>query len=137
MDQILEMAKDIAAEIQADDRFFRAQLASAAADEDEELQGIIGEFNLKRLAVGTEAQKPEEERDAGKLQRLDAELRGMYEGIMSNPRMIAYNAAKSELDGLINGINRILMMAVQGIDPDEMDADASCGGNCSGCSGCH
>lgn len=54
MEPILEMAKDLAYAIQQDERYIRTQMAQAAADEDEELQGMIGEFNLKRIAINNE-----------------------------------------------------------------------------------
>lgn len=50
MDQILDLARELGYSIQQDERFIRTQLAQAAADEDEELQGLIGEFNHKRAA---------------------------------------------------------------------------------------
>lgn len=42
MEPILEMAKDLAYAIQQDERYIRTQMAQVAADEDEELQGMIG-----------------------------------------------------------------------------------------------
>ena len=57
MDQILDMARELGYAIQQDERFIRTQLAQAAADEDEELQGLIGEFNLKRIAPNAEKTK--------------------------------------------------------------------------------
>ena len=135
MELLLEMAMDLAHEIQADGRFIRTQMASAAADEDEALQAAIGEFNLKRIAVGNEAGK--EDKDTDKLARLDTELRGIYQTIMENPHMRDYNAAKAELDQLVGGIGRIIAAAAQGMDPEEAMLNDNCGGDCSGCAGCH
>ena len=42
MDQLIEMAKEMGEAIQMDERFIRTQMAQAAADEDEALQGMIG-----------------------------------------------------------------------------------------------
>jgi len=47
MDIILEMAKDMGEAIQQDPRYVALQMAQAKADEDQELQNLIGEFNLK------------------------------------------------------------------------------------------
>ncbi len=135
MDQLVEMAKDLGYAIQQDDRFVKAQMAQAAADEDEALQGLIGEFNLKRMAIGTEMTK--EERDEEKLAALDADLREIYEKIMSNPNMIAYNAVKVDLDAVLKQINTVIMMAAQGQDPETALEESSCSGDCSGCAGCH
>lgn len=134
MEPILEMAKDLAYAIQQDERYIRTQMAQAAADEDEELQGLIGEFNLKRIAINNETTK--EDKDGEKLGQLDSELRDVYARIMQNPNMAAYNEAKTELDRLTASINSILALAAQGQDPDSYE-EGGCSGNCVGCGGCH
>lgn len=135
MDQLVEMAKDLGYAIQQDDRYVKLQMAQAAADEDEALQGMIGEFNLKRMALGNEMAK--EEKDEEKMAALDEELRNVYETIMSNEHMVAYNAAKTDLDGVLKQINTVIMMAAQGQDPETALEESSCGGNCASCGGCH
>lgn len=135
MDQLLEMAKDLAREIQQDERYIRTQMAQAEADADEELQGMIGEFNLKRMAINAETGK--EEKDGEKLKKLDAEIREVYARIMANERMVQYNDAKTALDELVGGIARIITMSAQGADPDEIEEQHDCGGNCGSCGGCH
>ncbi len=135
MDILLEMAKDMGEALQQDSRYVALQMAQAKADEDQPLQDLIGEFNLKRMALMTEENK--EDKDMQKLQTLDEELREVYGRVMANESMQAYNAARVEVDNLLNGINRILMLSAQGEDPRSIDTEHSCGGNCSGCSGCH
>ncbi len=136
METLLEMAKDLGHAIQADERFMRVQMAQAAADEDEALQALIGEFNLKRMAINAEAAKGEGEQDEDKVRTLNEELRAVYAQVMANESMAAYNAAKTEMDKLTNGIGAILNMAAQGLNPDDYDEHA-CSGNCSSCGGCH
>ncbi|MBR5135374.1 MAG: YlbF family regulator [Clostridia bacterium] len=135
MDVLLEMAKDMGEALQQDGRYVALQMAQAKADEDQALQDLIGEFNLKRMALATEDAK--DDKDEEKLQALDAELREVYGRVMANESMQAYNAARQEMDALLSNINRILMLSAQGEDPQTLDAEHSCGGNCSGCSGCH
>lgn len=135
MDDILDMAKELGYAIQQDDRFIRTQLAQAAADEDEALQGLIGEFNLKRIAVNNETTKDEQDKDPDKIKRLDTELREVYAQLMANPHMAAYQKAKEELDGLVRQIGTIITLAAQGQDPEDAPT-GGCSGNCAGCSGC-
>jgi len=135
MDVIIEMAKDMGEAIQQDNRFVALQMAQAKADEDQALQDLIGEFNLKRMALATEDAK--DEKDEAKLQELDAELREVYGRVMANESMQAYNAARQEMDALLSNVNRILMLSAQGEDPQTLDAEHSCGGHCSSCGGCH
>ena len=134
MEDMLELARELARTLQQDERFIRTQMAQAAADEDEELQSLIGEFNLKRIAVGNETSK--EDKDEAKLKTLDGEIRELYALIMANEHMAAYNEAKTELDKLVNDIGTIITMSAQGQDPDAVQT-GGCGGNCAGCSGCH
>ncbi len=136
MDNLIEMAKEMGEAIQMDQRFIRTQMAQAAADEDEALQGLIGEFNLKRLAVNNEYGK--EDKDDAKIRELDMELREIYGRLMENENMKAYQTAKAELDEVLNRINRILTLSAQGEDPQKADVELSgCSGNCSSCAGCH
>lgn len=135
MDDILEMAKDLGYAIQQDERFIRTQLAQAAADDDEALQGMIGEFNLKRMAINTENTKAE--KDEHKLQVLDGEMREVYARIMANPHMAEYQEAKERLDALLNRIGTIISLSAQGQDPDTAAAAGGCSGSCSSCGGCH
>ena len=59
LDTIIEMARSLGRALQNDDRFVRTQLAQNAADEDKELQDLIGEFNLKRIALNQETTREE------------------------------------------------------------------------------
>lgn len=137
MDKLLEMAKDLGYALQEDARYLKTKAAQEAADADEALQQLIGDFNLKRMAINTETAKEDDERDNEKLATLNRELRAVYAQIMENAHMQAYNAAKGELDKLTNGMMAILNMAVQGLDPDTYEESEGCSGNCSSCSGCH
>ncbi len=134
MEHILEMAKELGHAIQQDERFIRLQAAQTAADEDAELQSLIGEFNLKRMAINSETAK--DDKDEEKLKELNKEIREVYARVMANPSMVAYNEAKTAVDKIINGIGAIVNMAAQGMNPDEYD-EHNCSGNCSSCGGCH
>ena len=129
---IIELARDLGKKIQEDDRFIAMHVASQQCDADEALQNMIGEFNLKRMAINNEAQK--EDRSEETLRTLNDELRAVYAEIMQNPNMAAYNNAKNELDALVQRVTTVITMSADGEDPDTCD----CGGNCSSCGGgCH
>ena len=133
---MIEMAREIGREIQNDDRYLALRLASQSADEDVALQGLIGEFNLKKLAINNEAGKAE--RDEEKLQTLNKELRTLYREIMENEKMKVYQTTKRELDGLVQRITSIITLCAEGENPETADYDPSaCTGNCGTCGGCH
>ncbi|MBQ1985046.1 MAG: YlbF family regulator [Clostridia bacterium] len=131
---IIELARALGKAIQEDDRYISTQVALQQSDADEELQAMIGDFNLKRMAINNEAQK--EDRSEDLLRQYNEELREIYTNIMQNPHMNAYNNAKNELDALIQQVTTIITMSADGQDPETCDC-TSCTGNCASCGGCH
>lgn len=133
---IITMARELGKEIQKDERFINMQVARQNSDNDEELQNLIGEFNLKRMAINNEAAK--EDRSEETMKELSEELRHVYAQIMQNPNMTAYNVAKEQMDGLMNRVNAIISLSAEGEDPETAEYEEhSCGGECSSCGGCH
>lgn len=133
---IIELTREIGRELQKDERYLAMRKASEDCDGDAVLQNMIGDFNLKRMAINNEANK--DERDDDKLQQLNNELRLLYGQIMQNDHMQAYNAAKQDLDALLNRVSSIISQCAEGADPDTVDyEESSCGGNCASCGGCH
>ena len=134
---IISLAREIGKEIQQDQRYLNMQLAKQNSDDDQKLQDLIGEFNLKRMAINNEAQKTEQ--DADKMQVLNQELRHVYAQIMQNPNMTAYNQAKEELVALLQRVSAFIGQAADGEDPETTDYEqpSSCGGDCGSCGGCH
>lgn len=135
MDTLLAMAIDLATQLQADPRCEAVLAATKAADEDETLQKLISEFNLKRIAINTEESK--EEADGEKIRQLNQELRETYAAVMAHEKMMAYNQAKGDLDLLVNKIHFAINLAVQGQDPNLAAQESACSGDCGSCGGCH
>lgn len=133
---VIELARELGKKIQDDERYLNLRIAAQNNDEDEELQELIGEFNLKRVNISNEASKKEQ--DENKLETLNEEIKACYEAIMSNKNMIKYNSAKVEFDALMKKINTIILGAASGENPSIINVEeSSCSGNCSGCAGCH
>ncbi len=133
---VIQMARELGKAIQADDRYIAYNLAKQANDADEQLQNLIGAFNLKRMELNMELGKPD--KDEAHVQELDGVIKSLYQQIMANPRMMAFNSAKTAMDELIKQVDMIITMSANGEDPDTCDVSAaSCGGDCSSCSGCH
>lgn len=135
MDNIIEKARELAKLIQADPSYKALNDAREKNDNDAELQDLIGKFNLKRIELNQAMS--ESERDQDKINAADAELKEIYQKIMTNENMIAYDKATNELSLIVNKVNRIISGAANGEDPDTIDTEASCTGSCSSCSGCH
>ena len=134
MTLIEQQARALGAAIQQDEAYVRYQMARQANDEDAELQGHIGTFNLQRAALVSEQQKDDPDRE--KLQQINTALQEAYAAIMQNPHRVAYNAAKDEMDRVLGRVNAIISLCANGEDPDTCEPDA-CTGSCSTCGGCH
>lgn len=133
---IIEITRQLGKALQEDERYQNMRFAQKQSDEDESLQQLIGEFNLKRMAINNEAQK--DDRNEETIKRLNEELRAVYADIMRNEHMNAYNDAKTEFDALLQRVIGIIGLCADGEDPETCDYDPSaCGGDCSSCGGCH
>lgn len=133
--KLIEMAREMGKEIQSTAEYKRLMAAKEANDNDKDLQDGIGKFNLKRLEMNNEMQKPE--RDDAKMQALNEELQKIYTEVMGNPSMMEFNIAKQEMDEIMQQVNAILTMCVNGEDPETCEIPTACSGSCSTCGGCH
>ncbi len=132
---VIEITRQLGAAIQADERYAAYVAAKKENDMDEALQQQIGEFNLIRMSL--ERELSAEERSDERIKEYNEKLRNLYGQIMSTESMIKFNDAKTALDALVNDVNAIITMSVNGEDPATCDPHASCSGNCASCGGCH
>ncbi len=132
---MIKLAREIGKEIQQDEAYIKMRLAQQVSEEDEGLQNLVGEFNLKRMAINNEASKVD--RDDEKLQELNKEMRHIYAEIMQNENMANYNQAKQEFDAKLQRVLAIISNSAEGEDPETTDYTPGCTGSCSSCSGCH
>ncbi len=136
MADVIKLARELGAALQADARYEKLMQARKVNDEDEELQNLIGEFNMIMLKAQQEAEK--EEKDEAKMQAYNEQYVAAYQKIMANENMVAYQAAQSELEAVVNTVNGIIAMSLNGEDPMTCDPDAqNCTHDCSTCGGCH
>ena len=132
---LIKQAREMGKMIQASEEYKRLQAAKEKNDNDAELQDLIGQFNLKRMELNNQLAKSD--KDDEKLEKLNHEMRDLYQEVMTNQNMAEYEQAKNEMDMLMNQVNTILVMCVNGEDPDTCDPAPSCTGSCSTCGGCH
>ncbi len=132
---IIELSRELGRKIQQEESYINMQAANKACEEDEALQALIGEFNLKKLALNEKISAPEQDKDA--VAALNTEMRKIYADIMVNENMIKLNESKTKFDTIINRVFAIVSNSANGEDPNTTDYQASCSGSCSSCSGCH
>lgn len=132
---IIEKARELGKLIQQEESYIALQKAQADADADMDLQNLIGDFNMKRMSINSEASK--KDKDSDKLALLNSQMREDYSKIMSNKNMIAYNEAKDAFDVIANRVLAIVQQSAEGADPETADySTSSCSGSCSTCGGC-
>lgn len=136
MADVIALARQLGAALQADERYIALKAAKEVNDNDENLQELIGQFNMVMLQAQQESEK--EDADEEKMQQLNTQYMELYGQIMSNESMRAYQAAQSELETLVNEMNGIIAMSLNGEDPETCDPNAAnCTHDCSTCGGCH
>lgn len=134
---VIELARQLGAELQADERYKAFVVAKENNDNDTELQAMIGKFNDLRRDLNVEMSK--EEKDGEAMTKLDEEIKKLYGDIMTRPSMVEYNTAREAMDKLLSSVNFIITMAANGEDPMTCPEEQphSCSGSCSSCGGCH
>ena len=131
---IMEQTRALCRELQSDGRYVRCRASQRAVDDNVELQNLVGEFNLQRLALNNEISK--DDADAAKVGELNTAIRELYTKIMNFDCMTEYNQAKGELDELIADISSVIAQCADGADPDTVEPASGCGGSCDSCAGC-
>lgn len=131
---VIELTRELGKAIQQDDRYIAYNLAKQVNDNDSELQADIERFS--QLRDDLNKAMCEENKDGDKLQKIDEELKAVYQKIMSNKNMLVFNAAQQALEGLINNVNQIISLCANGEDPDTCQSSTGCTGSCSTCGGC-
>lgn len=133
----ITLFKEAAAQLQKEEAYLALSHALKQNDEDEQLQQLIGDFNLARIDLNSEMSKSAAEKDTEKVARLNTRVNELYGQIMANDSMAAYNEAKGEVEQIINYVNAIINTAINGGDPLTVEQPSSCTGSCASCAGCH
>ncbi|MCH5192081.1 MAG: YlbF family regulator [Oscillospiraceae bacterium] len=129
-----KLTRELGKAIQQDERYLRFEQARIANEQDTALNELMSRIQLIQMSYQHEASK--DEPNEGKMKAYDEEFRGVYTEIMQNKNMQNYEAARKDIDDMMNYLTGILALCVNGEDPDTCDPTAhSCGGECSECGG--
>ncbi|MDE5600090.1 MAG: YlbF family regulator [Oscillospiraceae bacterium] len=134
---IIKMARNLGKEIQNTTEYLNLVKAKRNNDNDSELVDLIGKFNLVKLKI-QHLSNDMDEKNKAEIEKENEELAKLYEKIMQNENMVAFNKASKEINDMMNKINRILTATVNGEDPMTCSENLQieCGGQCNSCSGC-
>ncbi|MBQ7603476.1 MAG: YlbF family regulator, partial [Clostridia bacterium] len=113
---IIKLTRELGAAIQQDPKYKAFEQCKLANEADVELNELIGKMNL--LQLNYEQEHDREQPDEEKLSGYDREFRELYALVMENENMKKYEAARAEIDSMMNYIMQILSLCVNGEDPE-------------------
>ena len=115
---IVTLTRELGKAIQQDEMYLQLQAARANNDKDESLQKMIEDFNELRTQLSQEMNQ--ENGDQQKLQQLDTQVPALYQDIWTTKHAGLQRDQKT-VDSKMNFINKILVMSVNGEDPDMVE----------------
>ena len=132
---VIEKTRELGAVIQQDERYLAFMAAKKNNEADAELNGLINKLGEIQNEYA-EAMEKEELAESEK-EKYDKRFRDVYAVVMQNENMIAYQQAKTEIDGMMQYVMQLLSMCVNGQDPATCEVPAQgCTGSCATCGGC-
>lgn len=138
--ELEKLARQLGAAIQQDKVYLDFQEAMKKNEEDTALNELMGKIKLLQMSYQHESSQ--ETPDEKKLEQYSKEFQGLYEQVITNENMKAFEEARQAVDEMMNYLTGILALCVNGEDPETCDPhahahDHECGGECSSCGGCH
>ncbi|MBR2742760.1 MAG: YlbF family regulator [Clostridia bacterium] len=127
MDLILSKAVEIGELMRETEQVKRLMAANEAFEADLALRDKVGDFEMQRQKL------VQMEKDGAKREEMEdqnAKIMSIYEEIMASPVMSDMTDANNEVQEVMNYIIRTISSCFMGVSD-------GCGGDCSGCSGCH
>ena len=126
--ELEKLARQLGAAIQQDKVYLDFQEAMKKNEEDAALNELMGKIKLLQMSYQHEASQ--ETPDEKKLEQYSKEFQGLYEQVIVNENMKAFEEARQAVDEMMNYLTGILA-------PHAHAHDHECGGECSSCGGCH
>ena len=124
---IIEKAKELGEMLSQSEEYKRMTEAEAKQKADPESITAFAQYDLTRNKLMEKARK--EDITADEMNEIRNEMEQAYKTLMSNETVAEYIAATEGFTNLMNQINAAIAYYVA--------PKSECGGDCSGCSGCH
>ena len=132
---IIKLTRELGAAIQQDERYLRFSKARENNEKDEELLGLMGQIQQLQMAYQQEAAS--ENADSAKMAVFERQFNEVYDKFMENDNMKEYEAARHEIDELMNYVMQILGLCVNGADPMTCEPEVHEHGCDCDCDSCH
>lgn len=131
MREVMLKAQALGEAILNSDVYKRKQAAEAAVSSDAEAAAAVAAYMEKRSAV--EEMLGDENLDPVQLSEAGQAMQEAEEAMNTNAVVKEVKAASDAYNTMMDNINRLLRLIVDG----EVDSESGCTGSCETCSGCH
>ena len=128
--EVMELAALLGQKIKEDPRVVEMTKAQEAYEADTTLQQQIMEYNAQSQALSMEYKK--EVQDNELIGMIEKRIHTLYEEIMGNEKMVAFNKAQDIVNAFMAEVNGEITYQITGERPCTHDC-STCGGSC----GCH
>ncbi len=129
MENILEKAHELGKLLAECPELARYQEQEIAFFSDEEAQKLFREYEEKSAALSAEMKQAPMTPET--LESFRSRMNENMTALMANTTAREYLEAKSAFNQIVTSVNEIIAYHIRG------EQEGGCGGNCSGCSGCH
>lgn len=137
----VQLARELAHAMREEECYIQMEAAAAANDADESLHENMVKFQTiqnRMQLLSSNGTMSDDDNEAMELYQ--RQLMDVYNDIMVNPNMRAYQAAYGQFEKLMKFVDAIIGAGASGGDIDAVDEDCccdECGGDCGSCGGCH
>lgn len=129
MSEILEKARELGTMMAESNELKHFRAMEAVFYSDEEAQKVLNHYQARREEITAKMRETEMSPEA--LRSFQEELQGCMAELTANKVVNDYLEAKSAFNKVVTQVNSIISYCIEG------EEESGCGGNCSGCSGCH
>ena len=126
---IFELAAELGRTLKEDKRLVALEAARKAYENDEQVKGLMTEYEVQQRAMQNEAIK--DTRDEAIVNVIQDRIDALYEAIVATESYKALESAQNEVNALMEMVNTTITFNITGEQP------SACTHDCSTCGGCH
>lgn len=132
---IIEKARELGIALSESDEFRNMSEAQRAMELDTAIMAKLDEFNSRQSRI-MEVMSGEES-DPDEMSALSTQMEAIRGQLLTEEKFVKMLETQAAFEALMKRVNRAIGVCI-GADMSEDDEEGhNCGGDCSGCSGCH
>lgn len=132
---IIDKARELGIALSETEEFKNMNEAQRAMELDSEIMAKLDEFNSKQSRI-MEVMSGEES-DPDEMSALSTQMEAIRGQLLAEEKFVKMLEAQAAFEALMKRVNRAIGVCIGAEMTEDDDGTHSCGGDCSGCSGCH